>query len=431
VDSPRTATSHYHRTNALVYVMSNYLCLPLLGLILFSSGCLSRITRKTSSIKHYKNVEVSAGELGSRNQSLLALYSSEIEGAADKIILESPSTVTRREALVWKSEAIPILQRSALNTNPVAAVVDMWAFIFQMNTYMEQPVMKNRFGVSLPVVSETLKQMDTEMEQLVVAAAPAANIPDLRRKLGEWAAAHPIRRGLTGRRSADNDLIKQVDQSDLGALASLNALQQGLGDITARLDSYNAYLPKQARWQAELLIGDLAHDPQLGAAAANFTILTRALDKTSNNLDRMPELAGIARNIALSDINNQRVAAQSFVSQERVQVIDALARQRIAAIADLRGERLAATADLRGERQVVLDAIHEEETATMKDLNAVGQQTINDLDKRSRRLADHFFWRAIELVLITLLLSSLIAWILLRRFTSTGLLPGREYRRAA
>jgi hypothetical protein len=424
--------SHTHRTRGLVYVMSKHLCLPLLGLILFSPGCISRSTRKTSSINHYKNVEVSAGELGSRNQSLLALYSSEIEGAADKIILESPSPVTRREALVWKAEAIPILQRSALNTNPVAAVVDTWTFIFQMNAYMEQSLMKNRFGVFLSVVSDTLKQMDTEMEQLVLAAAPAANIPDLRRKLGEWAAAHPIQTGLSGRRSADNDLIKQADQSDWGALASLNALQQGLGDITARLDNYNAYLPKQARWQAELLIGDLAHDPQLGAAASNFAVLTRAVDKTSNDLDRIPELVGTARNIALADVENQRLAAQSFLTGERAQVIEALAGQRIAAIADLRGERLAATADLRAERQIVLDAVHQEQIAAMKDLNAVGEQAINDLDKRSRRLVDHFFWRAIELVVITLLLSLLLVWILLRRLTSRGLSPRREeYRRAA
>jgi hypothetical protein len=423
--------SHKRRTKALIYVISKHLCLPLLGLMLFLSSCLSRSSRKTSSVDRYKNVEVSALELSSRNQSLLALYSSEIEGAADKIILESPSPVTRRQALVWKAEAIPILQTSALNTDPVAAVIDTWAFIFQMRAYMEQPVMKDRFGVFLPVVADTLKRMDGEMQQLVLAAAPAANIPDLRGKIGAWTTAHPVQAGLTSRRSADANLIRQADQDDLGALASLKALEEGLGDITARLDSYNAYLPKQARWQAELLIGDLAHDPQFGAAASNFAVLTRALDKTSNNLDRIPEMASTARNTALTDIQNQRLAAQSFLMQERAQVIEALAAQRIAAMADLRSERLAATADLRGERQIVLDSIHKEEMAAMNDLHTLSQQTLSDFDKRSRRLVDHFFWRAIEFALIALLLSLLIAWALLRRFTSRSLPHRGEYGRAA
>src|SRR5438034_6869088 len=410
-----------HRITVLAYVTFKYYGWPLLGLILFLPGCMSRATRKTTSINRFKTVEVSAAELSSRNQSLLALYSSEIEGAADKIIRESASPVTRREALVWKAEAIPVFQTSLMKAAPVAAVVDTWAFIFQMKAYMAQPTMKDSFGLFVPLVSDILKQMDLQMEHLVVTAAPTANVPDLRWKLSEWAAAHPLEAGLTGRRSADTDLIRNADQGGLGALASLNSLQEGLGDITARLDSYNAYLPKQARWQAELLIGDLTRDPQLSSAASNFGVLTRALDKTSNHLDRVPEMAGIARNIALADVQNQRLAAQAFLTRERVQVIEAMAQQRIAAIADLRGERLAATADLRGERQIVLDGIHAEEMAAMKDMHTLSQQTLNDLDKKSRRLIAYFFWRATAVVLLTLLLSFLLAWTLLRRFTSKGL----------
>jgi hypothetical protein len=311
-----------------------------------------------------------------------------------------------------------------LNADPVAAVVDTYAFIFQMKGYVNEPTMKTRFGVFLPVATDALNRMDGQMQQLVLTAAPSANIPDIRRRIGEWADAHPIRTGLAGRTSADLDLIRQVDKGDLGAMASIKALQEGLGDITARLDTYNNYLPKQARWQAELLLGDLAHDPEFNAAASNFTVLTKVLDKTSNDLDRMPDMAAKAREVALADVENQRLAAQSFFTQERAQVMDALARQRIAAMGELDGQRLAATGDLRTERQTVLDAIHEEEMAVMRDLQTVGQQTLNDFDKRAQRLVDYAFWRAIEILLIALVLFFLIAWALLRRFTSTTL-PSR------
>ena len=391
------------------------LCLLLCGLMFFLDGCASRATRKTSSINRAKNVEISATELGSRNQSLLAVYSSEIEGAADKVILESPSPVARRQALVWKAEAIPVLQTSLLNTDPVAAAIDTWAFIFQMTEYMEQPMVKNRFGVFAPVPADALKRMDAEMEQLVLAAAPSANVPDLRQRIGAWSAAHPIQAGLTGRRSADTDLIKQVDQDDLGAIASLKALQEGLGDITARLDSYNSYLPKQARWQAELLLSDLTDDPRISAAALNFAVLSRALDKTSNTVDQMPELAGRARTAVLADVESQRLAAQSFLREERLQTLDALTQQRMEAVADLRGERLAATADLQGERQIVLNALHNEEVVATNDMHAISEKTLKDFDARSRGLIDHFFWRAVELMLITLVLWSLAVWFLSRR----------------
>jgi hypothetical protein len=360
--------------------------------MLLLCGCALRTTRKTASVNRAKNVEISATELSSRNRSLLALYSSEIEGAANKTILESPSPVARREALVWKAEAIPVLQTSLLNTDPVVAVADTWAFIFQANAYLQQPTVKSRLGAFLPIFAETLKTMDTEMEQLVLAAAPAANVPDLRRRIGAWAEAHPIETTLTGRRSADAELIRQADP-DLGALASVKALQ-------------------------------------ISAAASNFAVLSKALGETSSNLDHMPELAARAREIALADVENQRLAAQSFLREERIQTIDGLTQQRINAMADLRGERLAATADLRGERQIVLDALHREEASAMSDLHTLSQQTLSDADNRSRRLVNQLFWRAFVLVLLTLGLSFLAAWTLLRRFSSKRL-PDREHLRTA
>jgi hypothetical protein len=402
-----------------------------LTVFLFSLGCASRSTRKTSSINRYKNITASATELSSRNQSLLAVYSSQIEVAADQIIVASTSPITRRVALLWKSEAIPVLQTSLLNTDPVASVIDTWTFIFQMSTYMEQPSVKDGLGSFSQVPPEALRKMDSEMEQLVRSAAPSADIEDIRRRVRTWASAHPIQAGLSGRKSADFDLIRSTYQDDFGVRSSLKALQEGLGDITARLDSYNSYLPKQARWQAELLANDLSRDPVFGMAASNFAILAKAAQQSVTNLDRIPQMAGKARELAIADVDQQRLAVQSFLIGERERLADEMTGQRIDAIADLRGERLAATADLRAERQIVLDALHAEEVGAMSDLREFSLQTLNDFDRRSRRLADHIFWRTLELVLLTLSLSFTGAWILLQRFSSRTAVKGKLQRPAA
>lgn len=395
------------------------------------SGCASRNTRKTASLSHAKNVKASAAELSSRNQSLLALYSAEIESAADQIIAGSPDPGVRREALAWKAEMIPILQTSLLKTDPLAAVVDTWAFLFQASAYMERPTERKKLGTFAVVPSNALKQMETELEQLIISAAPSADMDKLRQTVTEWADAHPIQVSLSGRQSVDADVIRRTRQDDLGSLASLKALEEGLGDVTARLDSYNSYLPKQIRWQAELLVGDLANDRTFNATAHNFTVLTKALDKTSNNLDRMPALAARARDVAVKDVDNQRLSLQSFLRQERIQVIDDLTEQRVAATADLHAERLAATADLRRERQIVLDAIDQERIASMNDLQTLRKQATDDLELRSRRLIDHLFWRAIEFMLVALLLSSLAVWVLMRRYSSRNLPTRDHYNRAA
>src|SRR6476660_7928827 len=179
---------HAKKTNRAAQFLGCAAC----GLAMLIQGCLSEnSTRKASSLKSTKNVQSSAPELSSRNKSMLALYSAEVEVAADRIISESPSPAAQRQALVWKTEAIPVLQTTLLNTDPVAAVLDTWAFIFQMTAYMERPAVKQGFGESHSVIAETLKNMDLEMEQVVRTSAPTANIPDLRQRVSAWAEAHP------------------------------------------------------------------------------------------------------------------------------------------------------------------------------------------------------------------------------------------------
>ena len=413
-------------------VTRQLLWFALVGLMLPVLGCASGTTRRTSSIKSAKNVQASAAELSSRNRSLLGLYSDEIETTADKIITESHSPVSRRQALVWKAEAIPVLQASLLNPDPLAAVLDTWAFILQMKAYTEQPAVKQGWAEFHPLVAETLNRMEAQMHQLIQTSAPSANVAALRQKIASWAEAHPIEVGLAGRKSADPEVIRRAEQSDLRALSTLHAIEESLGDITVRLDSYNAYLPKQARWQAELLLSDLAHDPQVDALVSNFVDLSRALATTSHGIERIPEFVGQTGDAMKAIVQSERLAAQAFLQEERVESLNDLDRQRIATIADLRKERLAATADLQNERQIVLDALHSEQTAAMTAFNAASEKAIKDLDSSGRRLIDHFFLRALELVLLTLVLCALMAWILLRRFSSRRPYRSqRSYDRAA
>jgi hypothetical protein len=144
--------------------------------------------------------------------------------------------------------------------------------------------------------------------------------------------------------------------------------------------------------------------------------LSNTAAKASRNIDRMPELVGQAREAVRGDVEGQRLSVQAFLNEQRLQTLDALQQERIATIIALRGERLATTADMRGERQVVLDAIHDDEVAGMNDVKAMSDKAIQDLDARGRSLIDHFFIRALELMLLAFVLCSLVVWMLLRRF---------------
>lgn len=408
---------HLH-TKAHAGVTRQLLSCVLTGVILLLVGCTHGTTKKRASVKSANNVTVSAEELSLRNQSLLGLYSAQIESAADAIILGSRSPAARKQALVWKAEAIPVMQTSLLKTDPVAAVLDTWVFIFQMAAFMDRPTVKQEFGDFHSVAAETVQKMDSEMEQLVRAAAPSANIPALRDRARAFAEAHPIQARLSGRRSASPELVRRVGAADFGTMASIKELGESLGDFTARMDSYNAYLPKQVRWQSEVLLGEIAQDPQVQAVISNFNNVSSTLSKTSSSMERMPTVLGQAREAVRADVDGQRVAAQAFLREERIESLANLNQQRIATIADLRAERLAATADLRNEREIVLNAFHDAAGMAASDLSATSEKTLRNLDNTGRSLIDHFFVRALELLVLALVLCTLVAWVLLRRVAS-------------
>jgi hypothetical protein len=309
---------------------------------------------------------------------------------------------------VWKAEAIPVMQSSLLNIDPIAATLDTWAFIFQMTAFMQRPALKQTMGDSYPVVAETLSSMEAQMERFVQSAAPKANLADVRQRVRSWADAHPIEDSLASRQSADPDVIKKVGEINLGALGSIKELAETMNDLSARLDSYNLYLPKQARWQAELFVEDIKSDPQFNAA--------------------LSDIGALSNTAAKIDIDRERSSVQAFVHQERLQTLEALQQQRIAtlaalhaerlgAMAGLHAERLGATADLHGERQAVLNDLHDQEATVINEFNATSEKRIQDLDTKGRDLIDYFYVRALGLMLITVFVCSLVAWILLRRYS--------------
>ena len=182
------------------------------------------------------------------------------------------------------------------------------------------------------------------------------------------------------------------------------------------MDSYNVYLPKQARWQAELLLTDFTHDPQISAALSDFATLSDSAAKASRNIDQLPELADQTRKAFKADVDGERLSAQAFLREELLRTLYALQQERIATIDAMHGERLATTAEIREERRVALEQLRGQETAMMSEFEAISKRAIQDADTRGRDLINFFFLRALELMLLTLVLCSLLGWAILRRY---------------
>jgi hypothetical protein len=101
-------------------------------------------------------------------------------------------------------------------------------------------------------------------------------------------------------------------------------------------------------------------------------------------------------------------------------------------VAGVSRERVAALAGVGAESQKMLAALHDERLAAESDLRAAGQKTLQDFEDRARVLTNRLFLFALGLMLLTLLLCSLVAWLLLRRFAAARPDRGQTlYDRAA
>ena len=110
--------------------------------------------------------------------------------------------------------------------------------------------------------------------------------------------------------------------------------------------------------------------------------------------------------------------------EERVQAFNTLRQERIALTADISRERQAAIAGTGAEAKKVLDTLHDERMAATSDIRSAGEKTLQDFDSRARSLTNRLFLFALGLMLLTMVLSSIVAWLLLRRFA--GVRPAQD-----
>jgi len=123
----------------------------------------------------------------------------------------------------------------------------------------------------------------------------------------------------------------------------------------------------------------------------------------------------------MADVDGERLSAQAFLREEILRTLYPLQQERIATMDAVHGERLATTAEIREERRAAMEVLRNQEIAVMKEFEEISKRAIQDIDTKERGLINYFFLRALELMLLTLVLCSLLAWVLLRRFVSAPL----------
>ncbi|WP_338867562.1 chemotaxis protein [Myxococcus stipitatus] len=309
------------------------------ALLLAVLGGCSVATPRSELARRVGRSDLSIDALRSRVRDMARRFSGLLEVSADDIAERSGSAAVREAMTTFKLNAVPAMQGALLQPDPVAALVDAWALLAQLELAL--PQWAESAGASreaTDAASRMVHQQEAEIEALWRDVSGHEDVSAPRKRVHEWAARNPLVGALVTRVSTVSLLADVSALSGVNLRGTAAVLEDEVRDLTTRLDLYAASLPRQARWQAE----SLAQEAWRALPAKE---VLRDLERSVDALDQLGALAAGAsalvareRSAVLVAVSTEREALQHFIDEERQAVLAALHTERVEGLQQ--GERI-------------------------------------------------------------------------------------------
>ena len=345
-------------------------------------------------------IDVSSREIRIRTTEFAMNFSQVVEIAADSILTLTQDRSIARNALVWKSYAVPAVYRSATLPDPLMAWIDCRVLTYQMRDYFISGEGKNLFGDLQPLAVEATQFLEDQLERATELSGQNTD-PDLEDSVRGFAAENPLTNAYFFRPSPVDLLASHLGQTQASGLQAVGSITELMEEMSMRLNTYTELLPRAGRWQAELMLADLA-DPERSAMYLDVLSRLEVMQTLNDFLLNTPHLVEEQRKILLEAVEYQRGAFETALGRYVAGATDEI-------LAGLTPEREAALADL--ER-----VLHGEISDAVTRLDGSISQAVVDIDGALESAVDRLFVRLLELVAIVGAVAVLLAFLLRGRF---------------
>ncbi len=303
-----------------------------------------------------KGLGTSPQELRIRVRALIRPTLGIIEERVDRTMADTSDPTIRRGLLVLKIEMTSTMLVALLRNDPVLALVDAWGYVLQVENLLKRPEVRAKYGLSASMDPEPFALIEGQFRSLIASVQAGPSVEKLTAEVRTWADSHPIEGEIYRRPSLDSAVAKMLASSgDSGVFAAIGSIEETTADVMTRMDLYTMYLPRLARWEAELAADDLTR-------GVDTRMLTDDLDRVTRAADRIATVAE---------------TASDLTARERAMVLDAI----------------------RSERRAVLDAVQKERIAVLLEVEAMRMRLVKDADESLEKVVDHVFIRLAQLLL--------------------------------
>jgi hypothetical protein len=340
------------------------------------------------------------------------LFSRNVVATADEMGAGAPPLTVRRNALLWKMNAVPTIFLAASQEDPRFAVVDLWILAVQMHEFLSRGRGTALFGASQAAATETARRMEENAVRVARRAFPQ-RYAKAEQIVTKFAAAHPIE-SIYFIREPVTPYYLELLREETGLFASI-ARAEGYAETATRLALFAVkYMPEIARWQVELTLLDAEHYPVVAETTSALGTMARAVGNFERLAIDLPKTLESERRALLEDADRQR--RESFRDLERMRhaTFQDVSKEREATLAAVRGEREALLAAMRDEVSRTLDQAGRERAALAGAFPEIATRLGASALPHLKEAIDHLIIR-IALLLAVAGAICVVAWVLLRR----------------
>ncbi len=365
------------------------------------TACSTAAPRQTG-FQELLGSDVSARELRIRTTNYALTFSQTVEIAADSILKLTTDRSVAHNALVWKVYAVAAIHRSAALPDPLMAWIDSQVLTYQSRDFFATGNGKSLFGAQQPLALEATRFIEGELDRSIELSGQKVN-PDLQSQIREFASEHPLRNAYFFRPSPVELLAKYLGQDQVSGLQAVGSMTEMMEQLSLRLNLYTELLPRTGRWQAELMLAELADSSR---SSTYIDVLSRieAMETLNAFLLSAPDLVEEQREILLEAVGQQRLAFESALEKYVAGATEEI-------LAGITPEREAAMAELDRIMQAEI-----QEAVTRLDASIA--QAVVDIDGALERAVNQLFVRLLQLVAIVGAVAVLLVLLLHRRFAS-------------
>jgi hypothetical protein len=361
------------------------------------TACSTSAPQQTRLMKK-ADLTVSSAQLQVQVRSLADRFSGLMEEAGEEALEQTDDPAMRRRVLLWLANGIPAMQHALFRPDPLAALLDGWFLVAQMHFYFEEYASLDLPRHFAEIAMPMLDKMEADIKDIVIRAGSETSYEVGRQLVYDGARSNPTNSSFASRKGSSIVLSEFTARAGSGALKSIGSLTETMDDLVARFDLNAEYLPKQARWQAQLMMIDEGFgsiSPSL-EHLAYLEVVAGQIDRLTPIVEALPDLVAEERVAVLEALDAELSRILSFIDQQRTILMHEDVRaEREAVFIAIREERIAVLEAIADERQIVLDTLREERVVIFQDLDDL-------MDKAFTREINKLFIRGLILIAILL-----------------------------